>query len=117
MFSRVLDGFADRDAETAGAMRILCEHLAAVIRQVARTRMHRRTPRVHEHPAIRLLLITHLDHVNVAFEAEKFARQRERRTPLARAGLGGETLRAGDLVEVRLRDGSVDLVTAGGADA
>jgi hypothetical protein len=90
------------------------EHLAAVFGLVARAGMHRRAPGVHEHPAIRLVLVAHLDHVNIAFQAEQFARQRQRRTPLARAGFGGEPLGAGDLVEIRLGDGGVDLVAAGG---
>ena len=78
MRHRILHRFADGDSEAAGTMRIFSEQLAPVIGLVARAWMHGRAPGVHEHPAIWLLLVAHLDHVNVAFEAEQFARQRQR---------------------------------------
>ena len=93
------------------------QHLAAVFGLVAGAGMHRRAPGVHEHPAIRLLLVADLDHVNVAFQPEQSAGQRQGRTPLARAGLGGEAFGAGDLVVIGLGDGGVGLVAAGGAGA
>ena len=117
MLDGVLDRLADGDAEAAGAIRIVLQKLAAIFGLVARAGMHRRAPGVHQHPAIRLLVVAHLDHVDVALQAEQLARQRQRRTPLARARLGGEPLGAGDLVVIRLRDGGVGLVAAGGAGA
>jgi hypothetical protein len=117
MLDGVLDGFADGDAEAAGTIRVVGEQLAAVLGLVAGAGMHRRAPGVHQHPAIRLLLVADLDHVDIAFQPEQAAGQRQRRTPLARAGLGGEAFGAGDLVVIRLRHRGVRLVAAGGADA
>ena len=94
-----------------------CEHLAPVFGLVAGAGMHRRAPGVHEHAAIRLLLVAHLDHVNIALQAKQLASQRQGRTPLARAGLGGEAFGAGDLVVIGLGDGGVGLVAAGGTGA
>ena len=61
--------------------------------------------------------IAHLDHVDFDLEAEQAAGKRQRRAPLAGAGLGGETLDAFLLVVVGLRHRGVRLVAAGGADA
>src|SRR5918992_5266125 len=65
----------------------------------------------------RLLLVRDLDHVDLAFEAEQLARERERAAPLAGAGLGREPRAPLLDVVVRLRDGRVRLVAARRADA
>ena len=58
-----------------------------------------------------------LHHPDVDLEPEDRARERERRAPLARAGLGRQALHALLLVVVRLRDRGVRLVRAGRRDA
>ena len=63
-------------------------------RIVDRRRHHRRAPRLHQHPAVRLLLVRRAHHVDLALEVELRARERQRRAPLAGAGLGRETRRA-----------------------
>ena len=117
MLDGVLDGLADGDAEAAWAFRILRPNLAPVFGLVAGAGMHRRAPGVHEHPAIGLLLVADLDHIDIAFQAKQPARQRQGRTPLARARFSGEPFGAGDLVVISLRHGGVGLVAAGGAGA
>ena len=114
---RVLDGFADGDAEAARALRVFGQQLAPELGLIARAGMDRRPPGMHQHPAVGLVLVAHLDHVNVAFQPEQLAGQGQGRAPLAGAGLGGQALGAGDLVEVGLGDRGVRLVAAGRAGA
>ena len=113
----VLDGLADGDAQAAGRMRVFRQDFAAIIGLVAGAGMHRGAPGVHEHAAVGLLAIAHPHHINVAFEPKEFAGQRQRRSPLAGAGLGRQTLGAGDLVEVSLGHRGVDLLAARRAGA
>ena len=80
---------------------------------VAGTGMDRRAPGVHQHPAIGLLLVADLDHIDVALQPEQLAGQGERGSPLARARFRGQPLGAGVLVEVSLRHRSIGLVAAG----
>ena len=63
------------------------------------------------------LLIADLDHIDIAFQAEKLAGQGERRTPLTGAGLSGQAFGASHLVEIGLGNRGVGLVAAGGAGA
>ena len=47
-----------------------------------------RAPGLHHDPAVRLLLVGDLDHVDLALQAEDLAGERERGAPLAGARLG-----------------------------
>src|SRR3990170_709304 len=114
---RVLDRLADRDAEAAGRVRVALEDLLARLRVRARARDHLRAVRLHQHAAVGLLVVGDLHHVDLALQPEHVARDRERRAPLAGAGLGRQPRHAGLLVVVGLRDGRVGLVAAGRAHA
>src|SRR5206468_2589023 len=113
----VLDRFRDREAETARTLWILRQRGAAGIRVGAGARDDLRTPRLHEDPPVRLLVVRNADHVDLALEVEHPRGEGEGASPLTRAGLGGEALGALLLVVVRLRDRGVGLVAAGGTDA
>ena len=67
--------------------------------------------------AVGLLVVADPHHVDLALQAEQLAGHRERRSPLAGAGLGGERRDALLLVVVGLRDGGVGLVGADRRDA
>ena len=79
--------------------------------------MDGRAPGLHHRPAVGLLVVADADHEHLALEVEQLAGERQRRAPLAGAGLGGELAHALALVVVGLRDGGVRLVRAGGRDA
>src|SRR5262249_15200942 len=113
----VFHRLADRDAEAARGIRIFLEDLLPRLRVGAGTRHDLGAPRLHHDATIRLLLVRDLHHVDLALEAEQRAGERERRAPLAGAGLGAEPRDAFLLVVVRLRHGRVRLVAAGRADA
>ena len=113
IFHRLADG----DAERAGRVRILLEHLLAGLRVGAGAGHDLGAPRLHHDPAIGLLLIRHLHHVDLALQAEHLAGQRERRAPLTGAGLGRQPRDLFLLVVVGLGDGRVRLVAAGRAHA
>src|ERR1035441_226221 len=74
-------------------------------------------PGVHQHAAIRLLIVTYPNHVDRALQSEELARQSEGAAPLSRPGFGGQAAHAGALVVVCLRNRSVGLVAARGASA
>src|SRR5436309_10567941 len=114
---RVLDRLADRDAERAGRARVLLEHRLAGLRVGARARHDLRAPGLHHDAPVRLLLIRHLYHGDLAMQAEQLAGERERRAPLAGAGLGADPRDAFRLVVVRLPHRRVGLVAAGRAHA
>ena len=82
-----------------------------------RTRVHGRPPGLHHDPPVRLLSVAHLHHVDRDVEPEELARQGHGRTPLARAGLGGDALDPRLFIVIGLRDGRVRLVAAGRAHA
>ena len=86
------------------------EHAATELGLVGRGGEDLRAPRLHEGAAVRLLLVRDLDHVDHDLEAEEATRERERRAPLAGAGLGGQPLDAFLGVVVRLRHRGVGLV-------
>ena len=109
-----LDRLGDRDAERAGRVVGL---RAAGLGEVARRAVHGRAPRLHHRAPVGLLVVARADHPDLALEPEQRARERERRPPLARAGLGRELLDPGLGVLVGLRDRRVDLVRAGRGDA
>ena len=73
-------------------------------------------PDVHERPAVGLLVVAHLDHVDGAFQGEKVAGQGQGAAPLAGPGLGGQPLDARRLVVVGLGHRGVGLVAPRGAD-
>ena len=82
-----------------------------------RRRRDARAIRAHHLAAERLLLVGALHHEDSAVETEERARHRKRRSPLARARLGRHALEPLRLRIVRLRDGGVELVGAGGVVA
>src|SRR5258705_7510444 len=98
-------------------MWIPLEDFLAGLRVGARARDHLRAPGLHHDPAIRLLLIRHLHHVDLALKPEHLAGEREGGAPLAGAGLGTEPRDLFLLVVVGLRYGGVRLVAAGRAHA
>src|SRR5512134_3294 len=112
---RVLDGLADRDAERARGFGIAGEDLLSAPGVPARGGDDLRAVRLHEHPAVRLLVVADLDHVDLRFESEKGGSQRERGAPLPRSGLGGDRFPTGHLVVVGLGHGGVRLVAPRGA--
>ena len=112
MRHRILNRFADGDAQAAGAMRVFGQQFAPELGLIAGTGMNRRAPGVHQQPAIRLLLVADLDHIDVALQSKQLAGQGERRSPLARARFRRQPLGAGGLVEVSLRHRSIGLVAA-----
>ena len=63
---RVLDGLADRDAERTGVSRVLGEDLLAVLRVPRRAGHDRRAVRLHQDPAVRLLVVARPDHEHLA---------------------------------------------------
>ncbi len=89
----------------------------AAVRAVRGRRHDPRAERLHEDPAVRLLVVRGPHHVDVALESEEAARHRHGRAPLAGARLGGDPADARLLVVVGLRHGGVRLVGPGGAHA
>ncbi len=114
---RLLDGFRNSAAETAGRIRILRKDGAADARRIARACHHIRAKGLHDGLAVRLLVVRALHHENVQVQAKVRACLRERRAPLACARLGRQARQALLLRVVRLRDGGVQLVAAGGVAA
>ena len=114
---RFFHGLADGASERARRAGVLGEDLAADLRLHGRRRRDGRAVRAHNLAAEGLLLIGTFHHVDLAVEPQVRARHRQRRAPLARARLGrhaGEPLLPG---VIRLRDGAVQLVAAGGVVA
>ena len=111
---RDLDRLRDRDPE---APRGVLGLGAAGLGELGGAAVDGRSPGLHHRPAVGLLVVADPDHEHLALHVEQPAGQRQRRAPLAGAGLGGQLLHALALVEVGLRDGGVRLVRAGGRDA
>ena len=84
---------------------------------VARARDAGRAIGLHQRAPVRLLLIAHLDHVDLDFEPEQRTGESERRAPLAGPGFGRELPDAGFAIVEGLRDRGVGFVAAGRADA
>ena len=112
-----LDSLADRAAERAGRAGVLGEDAPADLRLRGRARRHGRAVGAHHLAAEGLLLIRALDHVDFAVETQIGAGHRQSRAPLAGAGLGRDAAQPLLLGVVRLRDGGVELVRAGGVVA
>ena len=113
----VLDRLRDRDPEAAGRVGMLREDRPAGLRVLRRARRRSRAPGLDQRAPERLLVVRDPNHVDLALEADQLARERERASPLAGAGLGREPRPALLLVVERLRDRRVRLVAAGRADA
>ena len=75
---------------------------------------HRRAVGPHDLPAEGLLLIADLHHVDLAVQTQVGAGHGEGGAPLARSGLGGDAGEPLPLGVVRLGDGGIQLVGAGG---
>ena len=112
-----LDGLADRAAERAGRAGVLGEDAPADLRLRGRARRHGRAVGAHDLAAEGLLLIRALNHIDLAVEPEVGAGHRQGRAPLSGAGLGRDAAQPLLLGVVRLRDGAVELVRAGGVVA
>src|SRR5206468_6583524 len=80
---RVLDRLADRDPERTGGVRILFEDFLPGLRVGTRAGHDLGAPGLHHDPPVRLLLVRHLDHVDLALQPEHLAREREGRAPRA----------------------------------
>ena len=105
-----LDGLRHRHAQRPRGVGGLRQDRAAGLRQIRRRRVHRAAVDLHEHPAVRLRVVgrAHLPHLDA--QAEELRGERQRRAPLADAGLGGQVLDAVEHVVVRLRHRRVRLV-------
>ena len=67
---------------------------AAGVREVRRRAVHGRAPGLHHRAPVGLLVVAGADHEDLALEPEQRAGERQRRAPLAGAGLGRELLDA-----------------------
>ncbi len=114
---RVLDGLADRDAQGAGAVRVLGQDGTAGCRVHAGAGDDAGPVCLHHHAAVRLLVVAGPHHVNLDFDAEHSPGVSESTAPLAGASLGGDATDALFLVVEGLRDRGVGLVAAGRAAA
>ena len=112
-----LHRLGDRDAEAAVAVGRRREHLTAEVGFHRRARDAACAERLHERATIRFLVVRHPHHEHLDLDAEERAGERERRSPLPRAGLGRDFPDAGLLVVERLRHGGVRLVAACGTHA
>ena len=92
-----------------------CERPASVVSLGERST--RGAPALHHRPPVGLLVVAGPDHVDHALQPEQAAGHRQRRAPLAGAGLGHQPLDPGLLVRVGLGDRAVWLVRAGRRDA
>ena len=106
----VLHRFADRDPERARRVRMGIQDPAPGVRRRGRRGQHVCPERLHEHPAVRLLVVGSPHHVHGALEPEEAAGHRHRRAPLAGPRLGRDPPDTGFLVVVRLGHGGVRLV-------
>ena len=89
-----------------------CALRAAGLGRVRGRAVDGRPPGLHHRAAVGLLVVARADHPHLALEPEQLAGERQRRSPLAGAGLGRELLDPGLGVLVRLGDGGVRLVRA-----
>ena len=110
-------GLGDRDAKTSRMIRILDEQRAAVVGDVAGTRVHGRPVHLHHDPAIRLRNVRGGNLPDLAFDPVLRCRECQRCSPLTGTGLGRQLRDALLMVVVRLRHRGVGLVRAGWADA
>ena len=111
----MLDSLGDGNAQAAGAVWILGQHLAAKLGLSAWTAMHRCAICLNEELTVWLLVKANLDHENGALQAKDGTCKCQGRTPLSRARFRSQTLCAGDLVIESLWNCGVRLVAAGWA--
>ena len=95
---------------------MLGANLPSSVRQLGRAWHDGRAPDLHHALAVRLLLIANPHHVHHALEVEDPGGKGEGAPPLARAGLGRQSLGALGLVVKSLGDRRVRLVRTGRAD-
>ncbi len=114
---RRLDGFADRNAEAAGRVRILFENIPPGLGFGAGAGHTFPAPRFHHRLAVWFLIKTDTDHVDPAFHAELSAGERQRAPPLAGAGFSRHALNAENFVVIHLGDRRVRFVASRRADA
>ena len=112
-----LDRLGDGNAEASRRVGVLGEDRASGVRLLGGARDAAGAERLHEPAPVRLLLVRDPDHEDVDLEPEDPSRERERRPPLAGAGLGRQARHALLLVVVRLGDRGIRLVRAGRRDA
>src|SRR3972149_2639772 len=105
-----LDRLGDRDPEGPGVVPVVLQERAAVVRLVARARVHLRAVHAHDELPVRLLVVRHADHEHLRAEVEHARRKRDGGTPLSGPRLRREGLPALLLRVVRLGDGRVRLV-------
>src|SRR6266508_6937160 len=96
---------------------MLLEDRATALGLFGGTRHDLRPPSLDHRAPVRLLLIGDLDHVDLALEPDQLAGERERASPLPRAGLGRQARPAFPLVVEGLRHRRIRLVTPRRADA
>ena len=113
----VLDRLADGDAEGSRGVRIRGKEGSPRVGVPAGGRDDLRPPGLHEHAAVRLLVVAHLHHVHLHLEAEERAGEGHGGTPLPRPRLRRDPLSSRHLVVIRLGDGGVRLVAPRGTDA
>lgn len=92
VFERLLNGFGYRYPEGTAAVGILRKNRPARFGKGARRGNGTPAENLHHRFAVRLLLKRAPHHEHGAFKPENVARLRERRPPLARAGLGRHLL-------------------------
>ena len=112
-----LDSLADRNAQTAGTLRMLLQDHASGLRLLARTGDDTRAIGLHQRPPVRLLMVADLHHEHQHLEPEQGTGKRQRRAPLPRAGLGRQALYTGLPVVISLRHRGIRLMAPRRADA
>ena len=107
---RQLDRLGDGGTQRTLVVRMLGQYLAPRFGGHRRRGGHLCAERLHDRTAVGFLLIADLNHVDGQFEPERLRCVRERRPPLARAGLGGYVGHTFLFAVISLRDGRVQLV-------
>ena len=112
-----LDRLRDGYAEAAVGLGVVRQDRPSGSGAIGGAREHLGPVDLHHAAPVRLLMVAHLDHVDLQAEAEHLAGHREGRAPLSGAGLRGDPGDARLLVVEGLRHGGVRLVGARRAHA
>ena len=112
-----LHRLADGAAQRAGGIGEFRQNFSSHLGGVGGGRGHVGAVGTHDLPAEGLLLIGALDHEHTAIQSQISAGHAQGRTPLPGARLGGHAPQPLPLGIIRLRDGGVQLVAAGGVVA
>jgi len=112
-----LHRLADGNAQAAGAVGVLRQDVAPGVGQGGGAGVNLRAEAFHQDAAVGLLVVADLDHEDLDLDPEHGPGHRQRRSPLACAGFGGDLADAFLAVVVGLGDGRVGLVAAHRADA